>query len=87
MESAKNNFTFLKILLITVILFSAILFLGCSKKESTVGGVLVGGGLGAGVGAAAGGTEGAVAGGLIGAVTGGLVGHSIGKDKHKRKRK
>jgi hypothetical protein len=54
---------------------------GCTKKEKTVAGVLIGAGTGAAIGGAAGGGGGAVIGAGVGAVGGGLIGHSLGDDK------
>jgi len=74
----------LKTLLLIVFVLSTACFMGCSKKEKTVGGALIGAAAGAGIGAAAGNTGGAVAGGAIGAVAGGLIGHSMGDDKKEK---
>jgi|SaaInl8_150m_RNA_FD_contig_21_103141_length_263_multi_4_in_0_out_0_1 hypothetical protein len=71
----------LAILLVVGMFGSAMFMGGCSKKEKTVAGALIGAGAGAGIGSAAGGTEGAVAGGLLGGVTGGLIGNSMKDDK------
>ncbi len=54
---------------------------GCTKKEKTVGGILIGAGTGAAIGGAAGGGGGAAIGAGVGAVTGGIIGHSLGDDK------
>lgn len=73
------------ILLIVGILGAACVVSGCSRKEKTVAGALIGAGAGAGIGAAAGDGGAAVAGGALGAVTGGLIGHSLGDDKDDKK--
>ena len=66
---------------LTLLGSSAMFFTGCTKKEKTVAGVLIGAGLGAGIGAAAGGGVGAAIGGVGGAAVGGVVGNSLGDDK------
>ena len=81
MGDSKKMVPFLKGLLLIALLVVTVLFLGCSKKEKTIGGALIGAGVGAGIGAAAGDTGGAVAGGAIGAVAGGLIGHEMGDDE------
>lgn len=63
-----------------VILSIVVLCSGCTKREKTAAGVLIGGVAGAGIGGAAGGAGGAVAGGILGGVTGGLIGNSQGDD-------
>ena len=72
-------------LLVVALLGATVLVSGCSKKEKTVAGAVIGAGAGAGVGSLAGGTGGAVAGGLLGTVTGGLIGHSLGDDEEEKK--
>ncbi len=79
MESRQK--TGIKALLVLVLLAGTLLIIGCSKKEKTIGGVLIGAGLGAGIGAAAGDAGAAVAGGAIGGVAGGVIGHNMGDDK------
>jgi len=54
---------------------------GCTKKEKTVGGILIGAGTGAAIGGAAGGGGGAAIGAVVGATGGGIIGHSLGDDK------
>jgi uncharacterized protein YcfJ len=54
---------------------------GCTKKEKTVGGVLIGAGTGALIGGAAGGGGGAAIGAVVGGAGGGIIGHSLGDDK------
>jgi uncharacterized protein YcfJ len=73
-----------KALLAIGILGTTVLITGCSKKEKTIGGVLIGAGAGAGIGAAAGGGEGAAIGGVTGGVVGGLIGHSMGDDDEEK---
>ncbi len=65
------------ILLVGVLLVTS----GCSKKQRTIGGALIGAAAGAGIGGIAGGGGGAVAGGLAGGLLGGVVGHSTAKNK------
>jgi osmotically inducible lipoprotein OsmB len=65
------------------LLTATLLLTGCSKKEKTIGGALIGAGTGAGIGAAAGGTGGAVIGGATGGAAGGLIGHEMGDDEEK----
>lgn len=60
---------------------SLMLMSGCSKKEKTIGGALIGAAAGAGIGSAIGNTEGAVIGGIGGAALGGIIGNSMGDDK------
>jgi len=69
------------IVCLTLLGSSAVFFTGCTKKEKTVAGVLIGAGLGAGVGGVAGGGVGAAVGGVGGAAVGGVVGNSLGDDK------
>lgn len=60
---------------------AAVLFLsGCTKKEKTIGGALIGAGAGAGIGAAVGDGTGAAIGAVTGGVAGGFIGHSLGDD-------
>ena len=68
-------------LLVIAMLGSVTTFVGCTKKEKTVAGALIGAGAGAGIGAAAGGTSGGLIGGGLGALTGGLIGNSMKDDK------
>lgn len=69
-------------LLFVAMAFSAMAsFSGCTKKEKTIGGALIGAGTGAAIGGAAGGGGGAVAGAVIGGVTGGVIGHELGDDE------
>lgn len=68
-------------LLVIAMLGSVATFAGCTKKEKTVAGALIGAGAGAGIGAAAGNTTGGLIGGGLGALTGGLIGNSMKDDK------
>ena len=65
----------------------AMLTIGCSKKEGTAGGAVVGGTTGAlvGYGAASAGSKGAgaVVGGVAGAIVGGLIGNALGDNGEK----
>lgn len=61
-------------------LTAALLISGCSKEEKTIGGVLLGAGVGAAIGAAAGNGTGAAIGAVAGAGVGGVIGHSMGDD-------
>ena len=71
-----------KTLVCLAFLGAAVLFLsGCTKKEKTVGGALIGAGAGAGIGAAVGDGTGAAIGAITGGVAGGLIGHSLGDDE------
>ena len=72
-------------LLAVGLITATIAFSGCSKKEKTVAGALIGVGAGAGIGSALGNTEGAIAGGLLGGVAGGLIGNSMGDDEKAKK--
>lgn len=76
--------TIAKILFVTVAFGAMASFSGCTKKEKTVAGVLIGAGAGAGIGAAVGNGGGAAAGAVIGGVTGGVIGHEMGDDKDDR---
>jgi len=58
----------------------ACVFTGCSKKERTVAGTLIGAGAGVGIGAATGGVGAAVAGGVVGGVLGGVIGNKTAKE-------
>ncbi len=73
---------FIKLFVGLAFLGATVLFLsGCSRKEKTASGVVIGGVAGAGIGAAVGGGPGAVIGAVGGGVTGGLIGHSLGDDE------
>ena len=71
---------FLKAILAIALLIAVVLISGCSKKEKTVGGALIGAAAGAGIGAAAGDAGGAIAGGAIGGLAGGIIDHELGDD-------
>ena len=65
-----------------ILVISCMLMIGgCTKKEKTVGGVLIGAGTGAAIGGLAGGGTGAAIGAVGGGVAGGLIGHSMGDDE------
>ncbi|HBS47976.1 TPA: hypothetical protein DEO28_02840 [Candidatus Dependentiae bacterium] len=66
---------------LTLLGASAVVFSGCTKKEKTVGGVLIGAAAGAGIGALAGDGVGAAVGAVAGGTVGGVVGNSLGDDK------
>jgi len=79
MESYGKNF--LKVFVGLAFLGVAVLFLsGCTKKEKTAAGILIGAGAGAGIGAAVGDGAGAAIGAVGGGVAGGFIGHSLGDD-------
>lgn len=67
-----------KFLALAVACCSLALLTGCSKKEKTISGALIGAGTGALVGSAIGNTGGGIAGAAIGGVAGGLIGNSMG---------
>ena len=65
-----------------VILSSACLFSGCTKKEKTISGIALGAGTGALLGSAIGGhAGGGIAGAALGGIAGGFIGNSMGDDK------
>ena len=53
-------------------------FSGCTKRERTLAGIVIGAGIGALIGSVVGNTGGAVAGVLIGGTAGGVVGNASG---------
>jgi len=63
-------------ILILSLFFGAILFSGCSKKDSNISRIAIGTGAGALIGGALGKTGGAIAGGVAGGVIGGLINNS-----------
>lgn len=67
---------------ISILLLGCLLTLmaGCTRKEKTLTGVVIGAGTGVAIGAATGGAGGAVAGGLVGGGLGGIIGNSMGDD-------
>lgn len=73
--------TIAKFLFVTMAFSALATFSGCTKKEKTVAGVLIGAGAGAGIGAAAGNGGGAAVGAVLGGATGGIIGHECGDDK------
>ncbi len=67
-----------KMVVLSILLLVTSFFSGCTKRQRTLAGVVLGAGIGILVGAVTGNTGGAVAGALIGGTTGGVVGNVSG---------
>ncbi len=69
-----------RVYLLPSVLVVLCLFVGCTKRERTFAGIVIGAGVGALIGSVAGNTGGAVAGTFLGGALGGVIGNASGKN-------